>query len=249
MAARSKIEWTEMTWNPVTGCTKVSAGCRHCYAERMANRLRRMDNVRYRGGFSVTLHEDLITAPTRWRTPRRVFVNSMSDLFHEKVPADFIRRVFNTMAACPQHTFQLLTKRSERLRELAPELPWPRHVWVGVSVEDQRAVYRIADLLTVPAEVRFLSCEPLIGPLHSLPLEGVSWVIVGGESGPGARPMQRTWVESIRRQCREAGVPFFFKQWGGVRKDLAGRLLNGRTYDEMPSFHGAARGTLALPVV
>jgi len=249
MAARSKIEWTEMTWNPVTGCTKVSAGCRHCYAERMANRLQRMDNVRYRGGFSVTLHEDLITAPTRWRTPRRVFVNSMSDLFHEKVPADFIRRVFNTMAACPQHTFQLLTKRSERLRELAPELPWPRHVWVGVSVEDQRAVYRIADLLTIPAEVRFLSCEPLIGPLHSLPLTGVSWVIVGGESGPGARPMQRTWVESIRRQCREAGVPFFFKQWGGVRKDLAGRLLNGRTYDEMPRLHGAARGTLALPVV
>ncbi len=238
-----------MTWNPVTGCTKVSAGCRHCYAERMANRLQRMDNVRYRGGFSVTLHEDLITAPTRWRTPRRVFVNSMSDLFHEKVPADFIRRVFNTMAACPQHTFQLLTKRSERLRELAPELPWPRHVWVGVSVEDQRAVYRIADLLTIPAEVRFLSCEPLIGPLHSLPLTGVSWVIVGGESGPGARPMQRTWVESIRRQCREAGVPFFFKQWGGVRKDLAGRLLNGRTYDEMPRLHGAARGTLALPVV
>ncbi|MBA2226042.1 DUF5131 family protein [Thermogemmata fonticola] len=242
MATKSSIEWTEMTWNPVTGCTKVSEGCRHCYAERLAQRLQAMGNPRYARGFAVTLHEELLDLPRRWHRGRRIFVNSMSDLFHEQVPEEFIRRVFDTMAACPQHIFQVLTKRSQRLRELAPRLPWPKHVWMGVSVEDERVLGRIADLRQVPAAVRFLSCEPLLGPLDHLPLDGIAWVIVGGESGPGARPMLPEWVESILTQCRRAGVAFFFKQWGGVRKDLTGRLLHGRTYDELPPI-AASRGT------
>lgn len=223
-----------MTWNPVTGCTKVSEGCRHCYAERMAARLQAMGNRRYVNGFRVTLHHDALDAPRRWRRPRVVFVNSMSDLFHEDVPEAFIAQVFETMAACPQHIFQVLTKRSRRLRELALRLSWTENIWMGVSVENAYAVNRIDDLRGVPASVRFLSCEPLLGPLPNLPLEGVSWVIVGGESGPGARAMQPEWVLSILEQCRENGVAFFFKQWGGVRKDLTGRRLNGRIYDEMP---------------
>jgi len=243
----SKIEWTEFTWNPVTGCTKVSEGCRHCYAERMAKRLQAMGNARYVNGFRVTHHEDLVDLPRRIRQRRIIFVNSMSDLFHEKVPVEFIRRVFATMAACPQHVFQVLTKRSRRLRELAPELPWPSHIWIGVSIENERVLSRISDLLSVPADVRFLSCEPLLGPLDGLPLDGISWVIVGGESGPGARRMLKGWVESIRQQCRQAGVHFFFKQWGGVRKDLTGRELNGRTYDEMPGAPMTAR-SVPLPL-
>jgi protein gp37 len=235
MAERSNIEWTEATWNPVTGCSKVSAGCKNCYAERLALRLQAMGNARYRNGFKVTLHHDLIELPKRWREPRLIFVNSMSDLFHERVPLDFIQRVFSTMRACPHHTFQILTKRSSRLREFAPELDWPANVWMGVSVEDARVLHRVHDLQTVPAAVRFLSCEPLIGPLNDLPLEGIHWVIVGGESGPGARPMRIEWIRGIFRQCRKAKVPFFFKQWGGVRKDLTGRELNGRTYDDMPA--------------
>jgi protein gp37 len=234
MATESKIEWTEMTWNPVTGCTKISAGCKHCYAERMAKRLEAMGVERYRNGFSVTLHDDLVTAPMKWRQPRLVFVNSMSDLFHETVPLEFIQRVFETMVHCPQHTFQILTKRSGRLRELAGSLTWAPNIWMGVSVEDHRVTHRINDLCSIPANVRFLSCEPLIGALDALPLSGVHWVIVGGESGPKARPMRREWVDSILEQCRVANVPFFFKQWGGTRKDLTGRELNGRTYDEMP---------------
>jgi len=234
MAGESNIEWTERTWNPVTGCIKVSQGCKHCYAERMAKRLKAMGSARYTNGFKVTLHHDLLDVPKRWRQPSTIFVNSMSDLFQEDVPEDFIGAVFDTMRQCPQHTFQILTKRAERLRELAPRLTWPSNVWMGVSVEDRRVVARIADLQRVPAAVRFLSCEPLIGPLDELPLDGIHWVIVGGESGPKARPMQPEWVESIFRQCRAAHVPFFFKQWGGVRKDLTGRTLHGRTYDEMP---------------
>jgi protein gp37 len=234
MATQSTIEWTEMTWNPVTGCTKVSEGCRHCYAERMAMRLRAMGNRRYVNGFKVTLHEDLVDLPKTMRQSRLIFVNSMSDLFHEDVPADFIARVFDTMAACAQHTFQVLTKRSRRLKEIASRLPWPENVWMGVSVEDDRVVRRIDDLREVPAAVRFLSCEPLLGPLDHLRLDAIGWVIVGGESGPGARPMQRAWVESIQKQCRRAQVPFFFKQWGGVRKKRTGRELDGRTYDELP---------------
>jgi protein gp37 len=234
MATQSTIEWTEMTWNPVTGCTKVSEGCRHCYAERLALRLRAMGNRRYANGFRVALHDDLVDLPRTLRQPRLIFVNSMSDLFHEEVPEDFIGRVFDTMVACPQHTFQVLTKRSSRLSEMARRLPWPANVWIGVSIEDERVVKRIDDLRQVPARVRFLSCEPLLGPLDDLPLEGIGWVIVGGESGPGARPMAQEWVESILKQCRRAKVAFFFKQWGGTRKNTTGRELHGRTYDELP---------------
>ncbi len=250
MPRASTIEWTEFTWNPVTGCTKVSEGCRHCYAERMAKRLHAMGSERYRDEFRLTLHPDLVDLPQRLRRPRVIFVNSMSDLFHEQVPFEFIRAVFDTMAACPQHTFQVLTKRSARLRELADRLRWPSNVWMGVSIEDDRVLHRVADLQEVGAAVRFLSCEPLIGPLEALPLTGIDWVIVGGESGPGARPMHRSWVDAIRRQCRTARVAFFFKQWGGVRKHKTGRELNGRTYDEMPDLRDRARRRgVSLPVI
>ncbi len=235
MATKSSIEWTEMTWNPVTGCSKVSEGCRHCYAERMAHRLRSMGLDRYRNGFKVTVQEDLVDQPSTWKEPRLVFVNSMSDLFHEDVPLRFIQRVFSSMAKNSRHTFQVLTKRSGRLRRLAQQLPWPENVWMGVSVEDQRVISRVDDLVTVPARTRFVSCEPLIGPLK-LPLRGVHWVIVGGESGPGARPMKKDWVESLLEQCREADVAFFFKQWGGVFKKRTGRLLDGRLYNEFPEY-------------
>ena len=235
MPTKSSIEWTEMTWNPVTGCTKISQGCKNCYAERMAKRLTAMGSDRYRNGFRVTLHPDLLEVPLKWRQARVVFVNSMSDLFHEEVPETYIASVFETMRKAPQHTFQILTKRGERLAELAARLPWPENVWMGVSVEDSRVVDRIGFLQQVPAAVRFLSLEPLIGPLEALPLAGIDWAIVGGESGPRARPMKREWVTSILRQCRTAGVAFFFKQWGGTRKDLTGRRLNGRHYNEMPA--------------
>ncbi len=223
-----------MTWNPITGCSKVSAGCKNCYAERLALRLKAMGVNHYASGFDVTLHEDALDTPLQWKKPRVVFVNSMSDLFHEEISLEFIQRVFDTIVRCPKHTFQILTKRSSRLNQLAGALPWPANVWMGVSVEDSRVVFRIHDLKSVPAAIRFLSVEPLIGPLDNLPLEGIHWVIVGGESGPNARPMKLEWVEMILEQCRKAGVAFFFKQWGGVRKDLTGRTLNGRTYDEMP---------------
>jgi len=234
MATSSKIEWTEMTWNPVTGCNKVSAGCKHCYAARMAKRLHAMGNGRYRNGFEVTLHHDLIEAPLKWKKPRTIFVNSMSDMFHEKVPLEFLQAVFDTMEACPQHTFQILTKRSDRMLEVCHDLQWPRNVWMGVSVEDEKVIQRVRDLQKVPAHIRFLSCEPLIGPLRNLPLKGIDWAIVGGESGPGARPMKNEWVEQIMKQCKQKDTAFFFKQWGGVRKDLNGRLFKGRTWDEMP---------------
>lgn len=204
MGQNSSIEWTECTWNPVTGCSKISAGCKNCYAERLALRLQAMGNIRYRNGFEITLHEDLIELPKRWRDPRVIFFNSMSDLFHEEVPAEFIQRVFATMKNCPRHTFQILTKRSERLRKLAREIDWPHNVWMGVSIEDSRVLHRVRDLRGVRAAIRFLSCEPLIGPLNDLPLEGIHWVIVGGESGPGARPMRIEWIRSIFRQCRKA---------------------------------------------
>lgn len=237
MADRSLIEWTEATWNPVTGCSKVSAGCAHCYAQRLAYRLKAMGAERYRNGFRVTLHDDLLDLPKRWIKPRLIFVNSMSDLFHDHVPDEFIARVFETMRACPQHTFQVLTKRSKRLRALAPMLEWTPNIWMGVSVENERAMSRIEDLKAVPAHVRFISCEPLLGPLDNLPLDGIHWVIVGGESGPKARPMEAQWVRSIRDRCRAAGVPFFFKQWGGVHKSRHGRMLDGQMYDEMPMQH------------
>jgi len=234
VATQSTIEWTQMTWNPVTGCTKVSQGCKHCYAERMAQRLQAMGNARYQQGFAVTLHEDLLEAPLSWGRPRLVFVNSMSDLFHEEVPLTFIQRVFDTMRKASHHVFQILTKRSARLLDVAKDLPWAENIWMGVSVEDEHVVCRIQDLHQVPAHIRFLSCEPLLGPLDALPLDGIHWVIVGGESGPGARPMQQAWVESILLQCRNASVPFFFKQWGGAQKKRRGRVLHGRTYNEFP---------------
>jgi protein gp37 len=235
MAGFSSIEWTDATWNPVTGCSKVSPGCAHCYAERMARRLQGMGQPNYCHGFEVTLHEQTIELPLAWTKPRTVFVNSMSDLFHEKVTFSFIRRVFAVMEQAHWHTFQVLTKRSSRLAALADRLPWPSNVWMGVSVESNRYLPRVADLRKCAAPVKFLSLEPLIGPLPDLCLKGVSWVIVGGESGPGARPMDPIWVSEIRDCCCAAEVPFFFKQWGGTRKKAAGREFEGRTWDELPA--------------
>lgn len=235
MATNSRIEWTEVTWNPVTGCTKISAGCKHCYAESMAKRLRAMGVDRYRAGFELTLQPDMVDLPLRWRKPRVVFVNSMSDLFHDDVPTEYIHKIFAVMEAAEQHTFQVLTKRSQRLLDLSPQLPWPRNVWMGVSVENQKQTARVADLQSVPAAVRFLSIEPLLEAIPNLPLAGIHWAIVGGESGRNPRPMRREWVMDIRDQCLGADVAFFFKQWGGRNKKAAGRVLEGRTWDEMPT--------------
>ncbi len=234
MATQTKIEWTELTWNPVTGCTKLSAGCMNCYAERMARRLKAMGMDRYRNGFELTMHEDLIAAPLKWKKPSWVFVNSMSDLFHKDVPFDFIQHIFETMGNCPQHTFQVLTKRSERLAELSPKLKWPENVWMGVTVENREAAHRLSDLRQVPARVRFVSFEPLLGPIKDISLESIHWAIVGGESGPKCRPVREDWVRMLLSVCREYGVAFFFKQWGGTNKKRSGRLLDGRTYDEVP---------------
>lgn len=234
MGTMSSIEWTEATWNPVTGCTKVSEGCRNCYASAMAKRLKAMRNPRYSNGFNVTLHDDLINLPLTWKKPKRIFVNSMSDLYHEDVPLEFIQSVFNAMEEASWHTFQILTKRPERLLEIAHSLQWPDNVWQGVSVEDGNVTERIDFLREVPAHIRFLSVEPLIGPINNLNLDQIHWVIVGGESGPKSRPMEEEWVYSIRDQCIEQNVAFFFKQWGGVRKHVTGRTLDGRTWDEYP---------------
>lgn len=234
MAVSSSIEWTEATWNPVTGCSKVSPGCRSCYAEAMATRLKRMGSARYVNGFDVTLHSDLIELPLRWMKPRVIFVNSMSDLFHESVPTEFIADVFEVMARAQHHTFQVLTKRPERAARLAVALPWPENVWMGTSVEDRRRFDRIGFLRSIPAKVRFLSLEPMLESLPALPLDGIQWVIVGGESGRRPRPIAKEWVCDVRDQCERAGVAFFFKQWGGSNKKRAGRELDGRTWDEMP---------------
>lgn len=234
MSTGSKIEWTESTWNPVTGCTKISSGCKNCYAERMAYRLRAMGQVRYKDGFKVALHPDALDEPYRWKKSRIVFVNSMSDLFHKDIPTAFIQRVFTAMNENPQHTFQILTKRSKRLYELSSVLNWSDNIWMGVTVENNDTIDRIDDLRLIPAGTRFLSMEPLLGPVPDLNLEGINWVIVGGESGPGARPVYIDWVREIRDRCIDWGVPFFFKQWGGVNKKKNGRLLDERTWDEMP---------------
>jgi protein gp37 len=231
---KSTIEWTDSTWNPVTGCDKVSPGCKHCYAETFAERWRGIPGHPYEQGFDLRLWPDRLELPLSWKKPRTIFVNSMSDLFHEKIPLAFIQRVFRTMERASWHTFQILTKRSERLAELASDLNWPRNVWMGVSIETARYLARADHLRKVPAAVRFLSLEPLLGPLGTLDLSGIHWVIVGGESGPGARPIEGAWVRDIRKQCRREGVPFFFKQWGGVRKKRNGRVLDGRTWDGMP---------------
>lgn len=234
MAAKSSIEWTESTWNPSTGCDALSPGCDNCYAERLALRLKAMGQQKYSNGFKLTLHPDTLELPLKWKKPQRVFVNSMSDLFHHDVPLEYIRRVFETMVRAHWHQFQVLTKRSGRLLALTDKISWPPNVWMGVSVESAQYKTRIDHLRKTGAAVKFLSLEPLLGPLGTLDLSGINWVIVGGESGPGARPMQPGWVISVRQQCERADVPFFFKQWGGVQKKRTGRKLNGRTYDEMP---------------
>jgi protein gp37 len=234
MALSSSIEWTDSTWNPVTGCTKISSGCANCYAERMALRLQAAGNPSYANGFSVTMHEDMLDRPLKWKKPQTIFVNSMSDLFHEDIPTEFILQVFDIMRRADWHCFQILTKRSERMLELSPQLPHMPHIWLGVTVEEQGYTFRIDHLRQTGANVKFLSLEPLLGPIFSLNLEGIDWVIVGGESGPRARPIKESWVTDIRNQCQEAKVPFFFKQWGGINKKKAGRELEGRTWDEMP---------------
>jgi protein gp37 len=235
MAQGSGIEWTESTWNPVTGCTKVSPGCKHCYAERMAERLQAMGQANYRNGFRLTLQPHMLELPLRWKKPQTIFVNSMSDLFHTNVPLDYLLRVFDVMRRSHWHNFQVLTKRSERLAELDPHLEWAPNIWMGVSVESDTYRHRIDDLRATGAMLKFLSLEPLLGPLPSLDLRGIDWAIVGGESGPRARAMDPAWVIDLRDQCRRARVQFFFKQWGGKNKKRAGRLLEGRTWDQMPA--------------
>lgn len=233
MSTATSIEWTDATWNPVTGCTKISPGCAHCYIERTP--AFRIAGRRFvRGVIPVELHDNRLDQPLHWRKPRRVFVNSLSDLYHDAIPDPFIARVFDTMTRAHWHRFQILTKRSARLRDLAATLPWPMNVWQGVSVENAGHVERIADLQTVPAAVRFLSIEPLLGPIPDLPLDGIDWVIVGGESGPVRRAVRPDWVREIHGQCAAAGVPFFFKQWGGRVAKAGGRELDGRTWDDMP---------------
>jgi protein gp37 len=232
--ATTSIEWTDSTWNPLTGCTKISPGCDHCYAERMARRLRAMGQPNYAAGFRLALHEHALEIPLGWKRPQNVFVNSMSDLFHQGVPEEFIAKVFEVMGRAHWHRFQILTKRSARLASLSARLPWHPNVWMGVSVESREHACRIDHLRAVPAAVRFLSLEPLLGALPQLDLEGIHWVVLGGESGPGARPLAPEWVLDVRDQCLAARVPFFFKQWGGVHRRRAGRVLEGRTWDETP---------------
>ncbi len=247
MADRSGIEWTEVTWNPTTGCDKTSPGCENCYALTLAKRLRAMGQAKYQNdgdprtsgpGFALTVHEDTLATPYRWKSPRLIFVNSMSDLFHPDVPLDFIKRVFTVMAETPQHTYQVLTKRSKRMAGVANELDWPANVWMGVSVETERYTFRLDHLRSVEAAVRFVSAEPLLGPLPDLDLTSIDWLIAGGESGPNARPMDEEWVRGLRDQCGEAGVAFFFKQWGGRTPKAGGRELDGALHDDMPVLIG-----------
>lgn len=235
MANHSPIEWTDATWNPVTGCTKISPGCKFCYAERMSKRLQAMGQKNYKNGFEVTLQAHMLEHPMRWRSPRRIFVNSMSDLFHSDVPLTYVERVFDVMARADWHQYQVLTKRSDRLREVNCALKWRPQIWMGVSIESEDYAFRADDLRETGAHVKFLSIEPLIGPLEKLSLRGIDWAIVGGESGPGARPVNPEWVRDLRDRCERAGVAFFFKQWGGAVKSRTGRTLDGRTWDQMPA--------------
>jgi len=234
MGLKSSIEWTEATWNPVTGCTKISPGCTHCYAERMSKRLKLMGQRNYSNGFKLTLHEDSLTLPLTWKKSQSIFVNSMSDLFHKDVPDNYIIKVFDIMKKANWHRFQILTKRAERLEEINKKIDWPSNVWMGVSVENADYTYRIDNLRKTGAKIKFISFEPLLGPINNLCLEGIDWAIVGGESGPYARPMDVSWVLGIRDQCAKENVAFFFKQWGGVNKKKTGRLLEGRTWDDKP---------------
>lgn len=244
MADRSAIEWTEATWNPTTGCDRVSPGCDHCYALTLSKRLKAMGSAKYQRdgdprtsgpGFGLTVHPDALDAPRHWREPRLIFVNSMSDLFHDDVPVEFIRDVFQVIAETPQHTYQVLTKRAQRLSRIASQLDWPRNLWMGVSVESRRYVFRVNHLRKVPAAVRFISAEPLLGPLGDIDLAGIGWVIAGGESGPHARPLQHDWVTELRDECTGSGVPFFFKQWGGRTPKAGGRELDGEIWDQTPA--------------
>jgi len=245
MANRSDIEWTQSTWNPLTGCTKISPGCKNCYAERMARRLKAMGQPNYANGFKLTMHQHVLAKPLEWKTPQMIFVNSMSDLFHEDTPIDFIQHVFDVMRRAYWHTFQVLTKRSKRLLDLNQDIDWPTNVWMGVSVENSNYAFRINHLRQTHARVKFLSLEPLLGPLPNLDLNDIDWVIVGGESGPGARPIREEWVVDIRDQCLASHIPFFFKQWGGTRKKRSGRLLRGRTWDQIPT----RETTVPLPIM
>jgi protein gp37 len=231
---KTKIEWTDVTWNPITGCTPISDGCDNCYAAIMARRLRAMGNGRYQNGFRVTTHSDLITAPLKWRKPRMVFVCSMSDIFHPAVPTEFIQLLFNTMERAEQHIFQVLTKRSSRMLELSSSIPLPNNIWLGVTVESEKYLHRVRDLKAVQASTKFLSIEPMIASLGELNLSGIDWVIAGGESGPKSRPMDESWAIEIRDNCLANNVPFFFKQWGGRNKRKAGRSLQGKTWDQYP---------------
>lgn len=249
MATGTSIEWTENTWNPTTGCDRVSSGCDNCYALTLAKRLKAMGAEKYQTdgdirtsgpGFGLAVHPQALDQPYSWAAPKLVFVNSMSDLFHARVPLGFVRDVLTVIAETPQHTYQILTKRSTRLRRVADRLDWPRNLWMGVSVENAATLSRVDDLREVPAAVRFLSCEPLLGPLDALALDGIGWVIVGGESGPRCRPMNAAWAIAIRNRCRTVGVPFFFKQWGGRTPKAGGRLLDGQTWDQMPALALAA---------
>jgi protein gp37 len=250
MSDNSAIEWTEATWNPTTGCDRISAGCDNCYALTLSKRLKAMGVAKYQAdgdprtsgpGFGVACHQDALATPYAWRRPRLVFVNSMSDLFHARVPTPFIRNVFDVMQQTPQHTYQILTKRSKRLTRIASQLTWPANVWMGVSVESADQYARVCDLVTVPAAVRFLSCEPLLGPLPNIPLEGINWVIAGGESGLNARPVDPGWIRNLRDSCQTSGTPFFFKQWGGRRAKSGGRALDGETWSEMPALSPESR--------
>lgn len=242
-STNTAIEWTDKTWNPTTGCNKVSPGCKNCYAEALTKRF----HQNFPNGFDFTLHPERLEDPKRWRKPSRVFVNSMSDLFHERMPLPFLQEIFRVMGECERHVFQVLTKRHERLVELAPELNWPENVWMGVSVENQNYAHRVDQLRQVPAAVRFLSCEPLLGPLE-LDLKGIHWVIVGGESGKGYRPIKAEWVRDIRKQCEVADVAFFFKQWGGIRPKAGGRELDSKTHDEMPNAWNRHVQELGVPL-
>ena len=240
MALKSSIEWTESTWNPVTGCNKISPGCKFCYAERMAKRLKAMGSENYKDGFKLSVHESALYLPLTWKKPQTIFVNSMSDLFHKDIPVNFLMRTFEVMNKANWHRFQVLTKRSDILLKLDPIILWSENIWMGVSVENQNYTYRIDHLRETNAQIKFLSIEPLIGPIDNLDLTNINWVIVGGESGPGARPMEESWVLRIRDICKESKVPFFFKQWGGVQKKKNGRLLKGKTWDQMPKLKKAA---------
>ena len=235
MANKSDIEWTEASWNPVTGCTKVTSGCKNCYAERLAYRLQTMGVKNYKNGFKVTCHQDMLTKPLKWKTPRLIFVNSMSDLFHEEVPIEFIKSIFEIMNKADWHIFQILTKRTKRLIEIDKDVEWTENIWMGTTIEDSNVKDRLLDLKRVPALYKFISFEPLLSSINIIDLTGIDWVIVGGESGPNARLMKKEWVLEIKKKCELLNIPFFFKQWGGVNKKKNGRLLNGKIWNEMPN--------------